>query len=235
MRFELGVRDSRAVPIGQPVELTADGGELTRRDGARRRRQHARGQGPRRHLDVHRRPRARHRLRGPQQRRAQRRGDGHPSGALPHPGPHPRPADLPVRGAPRGGDRGRRDAGDRHLRRAGHRQGVLREAHDRHQHARPSRAPGTGSATTRRTTARKTYWQAGTDVSVDIDVNSRPRRQRHLRPGEPHGRLPGRRRARLQGQRADAPDAGLLQRRRSCGPSRSPPASRASPPARAPR
>lgn len=29
VRFALGVRDTRAVPIGQPVELTAEGGELT--------------------------------------------------------------------------------------------------------------------------------------------------------------------------------------------------------------
>ena len=29
VRFALGVRDARAVPIGQPVELTAEGGELT--------------------------------------------------------------------------------------------------------------------------------------------------------------------------------------------------------------
>ena len=31
----------------------------------------------------------------------------------------------------------------------------------------------------------KTYWKAGTDVHVDVDINSVAGRQRHLRPGEP--------------------------------------------------
>ena len=61
------------------------------------------------------------------------------------------------------------------------------------------------------------------------------RRQRHLRPGVAQHRLPHRRRPRLQGQRPDPPDAGLLQRRARCAPSRSPPASPASRRAPAPR
>ena len=43
-----------------------------------------------------------------------------------------------------------------------------------HLDARSSPAPGTGSATPRCTGARRHYWKAGTDVDVDVDINSVP-------------------------------------------------------------
>ena len=169
-RTECAGRADRAAGRADRRGRRADQG---RRHGRRRHRR-SRATVDGRHLAVHGPPRARHRLRRPQQRRAERRADRDPTGALPHPGAHPRPADLPVRRAARRRDRRRRHARRRHLRRARDRPGRLRAAHDGDQHARPSPAPGTGSATTRRTTARSTYWQAGTDVSVDIDINSVP-------------------------------------------------------------
>ena len=79
------------------------------------------------------------------------------------------------------------------------------------------------------------YWQAGTDVSVDLDLNSLPAgngiygqesRSIDFQVGDAHV---------YKVNAQHAPDAGLLQRQRCCAPSRSPPASPASPPAPAPR
>ena len=58
---------------------------------------------------------------------------------LPHRRPDPRPADLPLGGAARRRDRRRRHAGDRLVRRRGHRQGDHREAPQRHLHAQAAR------------------------------------------------------------------------------------------------
>ena len=72
-----------------------------------------------------------------------------------------------------GRDRRRRHAGDRHLRPAGDRQGGVREAHGGHLHARSRRAPGTGSATPRRTGARRrTGRPAPTSTSTSTSTAS---------------------------------------------------------------
>ena len=82
----------------------------------------------------------------------------------------PRPADLPVRGAAARRDRRRRHAGGRQLRRPGHRQGGVREAHARDH---PPEQPGTWHwiSDTEVHYRPKQYWKAGTRSSVDVDIN----------------------------------------------------------------
>ena len=142
-----------------------------------------------------------------------RRQDGDPALVeLLHPGPPGRRADLRLGRAPAGRDGRRGHAGDRHLRRAGHRPRLLPEAPERHLEPRPA---GLLALDQR---------QRGALPPQDLlegrhrrprrrRRRQHPRRQRDLRPGEPAGRLPGRRRPRLQGQHRHARDEGLLQRR----------------------
>ena len=58
----------------------------------------------------------------------------------------------------------------------------------------------------------KNVLAAGTKVERRRRHQQRPRGRRRLRPGEPQGRVHGRRRQHLQGQHGHPPDAGVLQR-----------------------
>ena len=147
-----------------------------------------------------------------------RRRAGHPALAVQHPGPHPRPADLPLRGAAARRDRRRRHAGDRQLRRPGHRPGRDREAHD----ASPPtpEQPGTWYWLSDNEVhyRPKKYWKAGTKVDVDVDVNSVPAGNGIYGQEDRAGRLPGRRRPHLQGRHEHPPDEGVLQRQAAAHP-----------------
>ena len=189
-----------------------------------------------RHLDL--RPtgsspaRLRHHRLGHPQRRPHRGAHAHASTpSTSRSTSRPTPSIAPLDGE----TVGRRHAGHRHLRRPGHRPGALREAHAGHR-ARPRSAGSWHWLSDQRGALPPRVVLEGRHRRLGRRRHQQPpRRQRHLRPGGAQHRLPGRRRPRLQGQRPDPPDAGLLQRRRCCAPSRSPPASPASPPAPAPR
>ena len=78
----------------------------------------------------------------------------------------------PVGRAAGGRDGRRRDAGDRHLRRRRSPTRRVREAHDRDE---PRRRRGLVALDPPRLHWRPAdYWKAGTDVTVDVDVNSVP-------------------------------------------------------------
>ncbi len=94
-------------------------------------------------------------------------------GHVPHRRPDPRPADLPEHRAVRRRDRRRRHAGHRAVRRRRQRQGLHREAPDRAVHP----AAGGRLALDQRqrgALAPRSYWQPGTQVTVDADINSVP-------------------------------------------------------------
>ena len=79
----------------------------------------------------------------------------------------------------------------------------------------PRRRPSPGSALVQRLRGPlppKVYWKAGRRCRVDLDIEPVPAGNGVYGQESRHRRLPRRRRQRLQGKRADAPDAGLLQR-----------------------
>ena len=118
---------------------------------------------------------------------------------------------------------------------AGHRQGRVREAHERR--SRRPKQPGAWHwiSDNEAHWRPKKYWQAGTDVSVDVDINSvdagngiygQESRKVDFTVGDANI---------YKVERADPPDAGRSPTASCCARSRSRPASPASPPAPASR
>ena len=208
------VSRSKPVTVDTPVTVTVADGIVRRRScRASSRASELPGSLQRRQDRVDRRlpARARHALRRVQPRLRRRRPRASSPDAVPHRRPHARPS-RPTRASRPSRARPSVSAcRSSSLRHPGHRPRGLREADEGHRVAEDRGQLALDERPGSRTGARATYWQPGTKVVVDLNVNSvnagngvYGQMDRHL---ELHRSATS---VVMQGQPADRPDGGLV-------------------------